>query len=836
MSGLSASEKEEDTIRRRWFERYFEEILTDQSTEQKIDEREELVTNLITSLHDPWSEIRKSTFKALKRLIQSLSSNTVSKLFAIFLSADSHTSSWQELHGNLLGLRALLPRLSSDHELEQIQQKLLHSLSHPNLPLREVAGSTLLDLIKQSPSHLGSRPLHFVLREIEPRARSDVEQRSEFHSNFLFASLGLVSDLLRDSSSEVTLDFSESYLRVLGLCLAHTSTTVRTQATLTVRALYDQLCPLFSLEDGGTEGPVSCQSLPPSLVGCLSAVVKSANDALSNVLEVSQWRLLEGFLLIIEDMLLRLSLSPCLLLASSPSPSSSVQQPLVAIFRSVVLPLQTFLPALISHPIFEISRLVPQILPSLSRVSVLSALDNSATLSLCSLEDTTAPCVEIILDLEVVKSLCLLHEAFPSPHSQMTAGAALVLCPSPPKWSTVIHRRLAEADRQVLFLQMLTSPSLTPHLSLLVRPFLVQWADTLSQSTDRLIALFAIQLSEGGTLSLDSIHLLAYLSALVSSLLSSSPLNGELTLLFVFRKLFHLLVTTLATFQCHLDCLPSSLTVKCIDALTSCQHLTTMPSNFSADSPGSSEQLSIPPLSEFIAEKEISPLLLQKYLWELLLPLCPFLLSPPLFQHLLTGTSTEFGSESLSPHREIYWEVLTFLRFALLNSSPSRSMHELLWSGCCTLALHPSPDPHHPLLELFSLMKQERVFSHLEEELRMDCPSHRGYRPDCEVISLVLMIDHAIKLSAPEKRLDLHKETLQLHGLICGRIHVAAEAREDDNDDGEFSDWDESDEEDGQRGKDQDMNFLPILKHYIAESESRLNVFRTEEASSMIQN
>jgi hypothetical protein len=342
--------------------------------------------------------------------------------------------------------------------------------------------------------------------------------------------------------------------------------------------------------------------------------------------------------------------------------------------------------------------------------------------------------------------------------------------------------------------------------------------NSISQFCDHLFLVLASQNSLG-ILSLDSIQLIAHLVCLTSSLSDSYASNDDFPLLMTYRKLFHSLLSFLLAFQSQVDQLPESLLSALshthveisnswvyVDTLTSSQHLTMKEQLEDPSTQTSTDPLTAMNFTKFRDEKLIPPLLFQRHLWEMLTPLLPLLLNPRLVSYLLNG-SRESPSEVSSTSLEFRAEVYGFLDLILLNSSVInnwQSVTDILWIGCYHITLlNLSLSPSHHLTgptdclssNLLDMLKKSQYFRSLEIELQSSF-DHSASKLDCQVISLVLMIEKFMSLA--EKRQELFADTKSLRDLITGRSttevrkkHVG-EVEED-----EFSDWDDSDNESG---------------------------------------
>lgn len=124
-----------------------QEVLTEcQTFFQSLDcnSNDDHVVDRITAyLHDTWSVVRNECYKRLCKTLALLSGSVHRHLYHSLMSSCSNKSSWQQIHGSLLGLDALSDCLDPDC-LEQIELICLDLIGHVNYPVRDACKSCLL--------------------------------------------------------------------------------------------------------------------------------------------------------------------------------------------------------------------------------------------------------------------------------------------------------------------------------------------------------------------------------------------------------------------------------------------------------------------------------------------------------------------------------------------------------------------------------------------------------------------------------------------------------------------------------------------------------------------
>lgn len=413
---------------------------------------------VILSMCDTWSEIRKDSSKALREMVVasvtasgSDSSSVVStesdqfpqnvtyELVKTFLtplsdnlaltmtpsqhSVSQHSASppnqdtsvlhmpdlsWQATHGNLLGLYAVTPLLSSlsstrsSYIIESMKTVCLEALTHPQPPVRDIAQSCLHDLGKHAGS-LGKRFLRQCLDRLEQLASQDVAEEKELHAaeidgllhcvgcivgsekGLLLGNFSRVSDM-EDSdgvcaNSEDGLRVSSVLLKDVHLCMHHQSSTVRQRAAQVVVE-----CCTFGEQHSGPESNSNDgqEVYLTNTVDTVIRVLNSNDEAFVDGTAVTTsavadhddegvwWGVIEGYLLVVESLLLMLVESRVGALRDACHLSSSL--PYAGRYTAMlqlVSPLIGHLRQVARHKSFEVRRITSQLIPSLARVVLL---------------------------------------------------------------------------------------------------------------------------------------------------------------------------------------------------------------------------------------------------------------------------------------------------------------------------------------------------------------------------------------------------------------------------------------------------------------------------------
>lgn len=398
-------------------------------------ENEECLQRVQASMCDTWSEIRKDSSKALRARVQvyadEISSSTIDKLFSIFLpSLKLHAHSpgtrgaegeegegsglsgqcWQRVHGNLLGVFALIPLLGNystcntpnsaaglsspqvlSERVECVKDTCLEALSHPQLPVREVARSCLHDL-GQHVGSLGKTFLRKCLERIGLLAESDVAAKTEVHASELDGLLHYVGRMVSaeaglllgsldgdDDHCDTGIKLVSAIIEQVHLSMQHSSSTVRQRAAYVA-------VECVSSSDGN--GSKIGNSKSDDFSEQLSGQAEYLNRTVDTIIEVlaapdEDWRVLEGYMLVTESLLLQLlaaSVAKLRLKAGLGLGGGALGD--VAMHRSfadvqfaverLVDPLIQHVDVLTRHSSFEVRRIFSQLMPSLARAVLLS--------------------------------------------------------------------------------------------------------------------------------------------------------------------------------------------------------------------------------------------------------------------------------------------------------------------------------------------------------------------------------------------------------------------------------------------------------------------------------
>jgi len=495
------------------------------------------------SMCDTWSEIRKDSSRSLRALVQEAGPEIVADdLFSTFLQplSEAHTSHgtgglsgqcWQHVHGNLLGVFALLPLLvqpllgtnsmdcrvdnvsssssppsSTTRRVECVKKACLEALSHPQLPVREVARSCLHDLSRHVGS-LGKTFLGKCLERIGLQAESDVSEKTEVHASELDGLLHYVGrmvsaegSLLRGclaDGSGATNDGAGEPMRMvpavltqLHLCMQHPSSTVRQRAAYVFIECVSCSSGRGSIGDGGSvelEGQAEFLHLT---VDTVIAVLSKRDE---------DWRVTEGYMLVTESLLQQLLVATVATLrrglgldsgefgAQGGASCSDVQADLLRL----VDPLIRHARELTRHSSFEVRRIASQLMPSLARAVLLTPREECAPLKelLCPRNDT--PQDEdgvasthigeklplVVFANELWRGVAFLQELqreraceerslfpveppspFPSPSCR---DPAKMICEPYNDWVRQTRRRTGEEEKQKHFFNMVSSLSHT---------------------------------------------------------------------------------------------------------------------------------------------------------------------------------------------------------------------------------------------------------------------------------------------------------------------------------------------------------------------------------------
>ena len=330
------------------------------------------------ALRDTWSEIRKESSKALRARAVGLSAGSAARLVDSFLDPlvkvrTSSDMSWQSVHGNLLGLFALIPTFQllpppevkerssvRGSRVEMLKEVCLQAFSHPQLPVRETAESCLHDV----GMHIGSLGKSFLgkcLDQIGTLAERDVSRCTEVHAAELDGLLlyvgrmisdenGLLEGMLGDKSDPEKV--SVIVMRQVHVCMQHPSATVR-QRTAFVLV---QCC--------------RCNDLLHVKAEYVRLSVNAVIEILSD--NKVKWRIIEGYLIAVETLLLDLleaEVSSLRMLLQPTNESATISSVNMDILR-LVSPLIQEINSLTRHRVFEVRRMVSQLVPTLARVVV----------------------------------------------------------------------------------------------------------------------------------------------------------------------------------------------------------------------------------------------------------------------------------------------------------------------------------------------------------------------------------------------------------------------------------------------------------------------------------
>lgn len=831
------------------------------------EEEKEVINEIIVSLHDYWSEVRKISFKGLKLISFKLSYEIIQVLFEIFLNKDDNLT-WQSIHGNLLGIRALIERInelsnlsslsiSTSNYISQIKELCFERISHLNLSIRDVARECLLDLIQietqTSQLKIISEDIkNHLLLQIKESVMNDINNNKEDYSNYLHGLLSLLSDIILLSNEENEL-FIKSYIEILNLCLSHPSSTVRIQSTITVKSLYWKSCPLYELDDLFIPIPQIEWKLT-----CLDLVLQSSINVIENSNQITtNWKSLEGYLLIIEDIFLRLSLSQVFILTNlqdKENKEDKEKKQLFSLFLKIVFPFLNQLQSLISLPIFEIQRLIAQILPSFARVCILYSFSESSPNTFLNkdifnnfIPNSWSIELLFVFYVEVIKSISILIEVDSNFNNTFNntldhenndnsgndnndnnqkdnninqKELNLLLTNTYYKWSCNLHRRLIEADRQNSFIKLLSSLSSSSlssssNLSIILLEILPYWKQSL-----------VILVQKYQNLPNDEILLIDYYEFHYYSL-AFLCYKTENFLSLSFNELFNNFVSKLSIFQqlYHYNKVSSSsLSSSSTNLLNFYELLSNDNGIILTESPSLSYKLVDSLVSNKNTIKTFNYEMFHNILWESLILVLPNILTSQYFKQIY--------QESINSIK-IISNIFKLLSITII-SVPIESLKVLcdilLLTSQTLLSLEFNQNQLIEMKEiiLFCELIKEFIFPSITNEIQAISNGNRSnlIKFGTVVIAFILNMEKLLYFETKKEWLKLAYsiyQQLTLSFEINSKKQNNKDNEENDNievdkkndnvEDDEFSDWDDEDEEIVNENSDT-LNINSYLKEF----------------------
>ena len=148
---------------------FFSELSSDSTTS--------LPSDIINYLHDKWSVIRSDCGKRMKTIVYDLrySDYLFGTLFPQLLLSCKNSNHWQEIHGSLLGLNALV--LGTDDEMtNSVSTLCLDLIGHVSIPVKEASRNCLITTQKKvSNKHRLVHQIVDLANSITAQAHNDSE-------------------------------------------------------------------------------------------------------------------------------------------------------------------------------------------------------------------------------------------------------------------------------------------------------------------------------------------------------------------------------------------------------------------------------------------------------------------------------------------------------------------------------------------------------------------------------------------------------------------------------------------------------------------------------------
>lgn len=429
-------------------------------------------------LHDTWSAIRVQSSKLLLSLSPFISESTRKELIAALIDASRSAATWQEVHGSILGLTALISTCEYD-VLLIISGLCLDFIGHSSIPIQDAARSCLLSV--QMHVEDKSALVRSILENIQPLVNESMhgpgsEQCSTLRLDGL---MGCLVDsyqqfpqlpLLMSAASgcDAQGDLLLGIMDTTKQCMIHPASTVRQKAC--------QLLVIFLSRTvaANVEGAAEWEQ-----DRVFRVIVHFLVGLLDEAVETGRWPQLETALIISED-LAQILIDGKLDILSHPQsrrgPDGYFDALMVHSFK-LFQRISTHAAALLLHRAFEVRRMMIQLLPLLARVHVMLGVgvvaieEEGLILTQSAAEGGTGRrdqvvsadlMARMILSAEALKQNQLLFEAVAEGSGGTSSSGAY-------HWSADVRGRLQEADRRSVLLSALrniasgTHPS-RPHL------------------------------------------------------------------------------------------------------------------------------------------------------------------------------------------------------------------------------------------------------------------------------------------------------------------------------------------------------------------------------------
>ncbi|RYG94996.1 hypothetical protein EON65_56640, partial [archaeon] len=333
-------------------------------------QNEAIIDPIVSYLHDCWSAIRTEAARQLTKSAQILPNNINNILYQRFsneLLPAENTLSWQEIHGNILGMASLSACIGAEH-YDDIRRHCLHYIGYVSIPVREAAGDCLTTyFLISSDKVLCIKRLLQAIVEMSDSQDSNSEAVT-LRLDGCLNSLGHIlhaylTQLTQPNKTHIQPSLPyEEICRTMCRSFFHAASSVRQRAGHVVNTLltysYTHQVTLFDY------------LVKHVLLNTLSQnIVEASKEILSSEREEGYWGW-EGqeVSLIVFEEIVRTVLEHSL---SSPHTLSSLSPVVIDSITSVIGVLYRQLEHFVCHEQFEIRRVGLQALPSVCRAVLL---------------------------------------------------------------------------------------------------------------------------------------------------------------------------------------------------------------------------------------------------------------------------------------------------------------------------------------------------------------------------------------------------------------------------------------------------------------------------------
>ncbi len=504
-------EVEDPCARRRFWQDFYDKVALMGGSDRN--------RQIIASFHDIWSEIRYDNVKGLRRLLPQLSQSQIAELiesFIVYIFPSSASTSWQVIHGSLLGIIVLMePYFTKNDsaETEIVRNKILQSsvvlLAHMNLLVRESSRKCINTYINIGNFAYNNDFIITLLNNIYEKVLQDKNCNNEISANSLHGMLGCIIDYVKSNLLSIhhyKINGDITLLSSLNLCLSHKSSTVRLRSVEVISSLFAKLMTDKNMTEMGELLEFISTLINTSLESVSSwEIMESISLICEELMNNAVKNIIQYWLTLSDDMKLSTWLPDGTMTAFSAVHHCHGMYSLDA-FRFLVSCLRNNLSAILMHSQFEVRRMACQLLPSLVRVSIL--LDYDLNMKIQYPEDARGTACGVENNLrskalhnsvvyswtsEVAKSVQHLLEVFELNSESSTvksiekdSDSAMV-----DPWVMKIKGRLSEEEMKILFnnsLKLLHSRG-SSTLQQIVRHIMYKALTKLSELTNQIIAI-----------------------------------------------------------------------------------------------------------------------------------------------------------------------------------------------------------------------------------------------------------------------------------------------------------------------------------------------------------